>query len=137
MISISDLLKEAEKARSKPPLILGSCDYMTDEFRKQFQNYTGISRLDSSRTSVIVSDGNGNQYTDGHTIVKLNGDIIQEVSEEVVYVDLSLDQFCDSNTAKLGISLGPKSQIPSVSILNSQMYDIHNDIDRKSTYTLV
>lgn len=122
MINLSDIRQSGELARSKPPIVLGNCDYIAKEFRKHIIS-NNITKSDIVLPVVHVSDHNGRKYTDGHTIVKIDSSLIKDFNKsDFVYIDLSLDQFCEQNFQNndlINISFGSKNTIENIKILDS------------------
>lgn len=136
VVTTEDIVREGKTARTKPPIILGGCDYIVDEFIKQMCEYEDLERKDLELQPVQIVDDSGQTYRDGHAIAKITGGKIADIDSDVVYVELSLDQFCDQNEEKLGISFGNRDTIPTVIIMNRSMYDVKNKTDRSDNYQL-
>lgn len=123
MISLSDIKRIGKSVRSKPPMILGNCDYISKEFRNKIINMNdNIGRNDIVLPVVHVIDYEGRKYTDGHTIIKINSNLFKNYNKsEFVYIDLSLDQFCEQNFQNvdlINISFGSRDSIENVHILD-------------------
>jgi len=115
--------KEGNIARNKAPLIFGNCDYIAREFSKQLIDKYEIDESDIRLLVVNVKKDNKN-YTDGHTIVYI---------KDKFYIELSLDQFNNTNKDYTSISFGNKENIDGVQIFtdsdkNWSYYEIKNEL---------
>lgn len=102
---------------------MGNCDYIAKEFRNKIMHMNeNINRDDIILPVVYVIDTEGRIYTDGHTIIKINSNLVNDYDKsEFLYIDLSLDQFCEENfqdTDLINISFGSKDSIENVNILD-------------------
>lgn len=82
------IVRRAKEARSKPPIILGSCDYVCKELVKDLKSSFDISDESIDLYVVNVRDKDGNRYTDGHMVVYIGGEI---VGGQGITVDATLD----------------------------------------------
>ena len=115
--------KEGNIARNKAPLIFGNCDYIAREFSKQLIEKYDIDESDI-RLLVVNVEKDNNRYTDGHTIVYI---------QDRLYVELSLDQFNNTNKDYTSISFGNKENIKGIQIFtssdkNMSHYEIKNEL---------
>lgn len=110
------------QARSDAPLVVGNCDFISKKMVRNINKLFERDMRDFCSLEVVnVVDSEGRRYTHGHTIVKLDGELVEDNDQSVVYVDPSLDQFCDSNREQIdmiNISFGSESEIETVRIVD-------------------
>lgn len=121
-ISQNQLRDIGLQARSDAPLVVGNCDFIA---KRMVRNINKLFERDirdfCSLEIVNVVDSEGRRYTDGHTIVRLDGELVEDNNQSIVYVDPSLDQFCDSNREQINminISFGSEDEIKKVKIID-------------------
>jgi len=107
----SEIQSIAEKARRKAPITSGNCDYIARKFVEIAVREYNYSRKDFNLHVVDVThEDTNNEYTNGHWIV--------EICATEEYVDLTVDQFNDSNKSYYSFSLGSQYTIPEVTIFS-------------------
>lgn len=108
------------QARSDAPLVVGNCDFISKKMVRNINKLFERDMRDFCSLEVVnVVDSEGRRYTHGHTIIELDGELVEDNDQSVVYVDPSLDQFCDSNREQIdmiNISFGSESEIETVRI---------------------
>lgn len=134
MISLEDIRRIGREKRNNAHRVACNCDYISKEFRKEIvRNNENININDIILPVVHITDNKGREYNDGHTIIKINSDIISDYNKTAfLYVDLTLDQFCEENYQDndlISISFGPKDSIENVKIMNE------TEVNRKYIFT--
>lgn len=118
------IIRHAKEAKSKPPIILGSCDFVCKELVKDLKSSFHIPDRFIELYVVNVRDKDGNRYADGHMVVYIDDKV---VGGRGITVDATLDQFKDNfnvRLEKLGIRTDKEvwtfNGVPS----NQQIYEV-------------
>jgi hypothetical protein len=122
----SEIYQIGRSARSKAPIITGNCDYISRKFVELAVRSYGYSRKDFKLHIVDVTHTRSNKtFSNGHWII--------EIVDDGIYVDLTVDQFNNSNKAYHSFTLGTKRDISSTNIftdLTSTEEDLSYEIKR-------